>query len=608
MKNLIEKLLQDDIWNISGSIGKIHTDKLECRTDVYEIKAEYSVDINDVYHYCGCFRNTSDEKITLNCLKSKFCLGGGEFEVYTQYNGWQNENIGKWQELNTEISVSTRGIRSTYGASPFMAIKNRQTGRGIVFHLLSDYAWVMQVRMVPKDGEISVGEIEIGVNSENFLIDVEPKESINTPDIIFYEFTNDIDFDCDKLHKYYIDNYSRKSMPVVYNTWLCRFDKISFENIKNQISRAAQIGSEYFVVDAGWFGTGKNWGTQRGDWYENETGGFCGRMKEISDIVRANSMKFGLWFEIESASAEANILKQHKEYFVESNGLYFLDFTSKAAREYIYDVLKRFIEKYNIEYIKFDFNQDVDYDNNHCAYTKYHKAYRAFIQKLKKDYPDMYMENCASGGMRMDLRNAIDFDSFWLSDNQSPYEGIRIFKEGIKRLPPQCIEKWAVINSIENFEPSCYCNETEKIISTNDGTWNSVVGVNQSFLKGFLSGGPIGISCDLNALSDKLLDELTEHIAMFKREREFWQNAVCNILIDTEKILALEYMTASRVKVIVYTYKVSQESVYVYPKIDANDTYHYRGKVLSGSEIVKNGIEIKLNGNYSAVFAELEKC
>ena len=71
MKNLIEKLLQDDIWNISGSIGKIHTDKLECRTDVYEIKAEYSVDINDVYHYCGCFRNISDEKITLNCLKSR---------------------------------------------------------------------------------------------------------------------------------------------------------------------------------------------------------------------------------------------------------------------------------------------------------------------------------------------------------------------------------------------------------------------------------------------------------------------------------------------------------------------------------------------------------
>ena len=46
----------------------------------------------------------------------------------------------------------------------------------------------------------------------------------------------------------------------------------------------------------------------------------------------------------------------------------------------------------------------------------------------------------------------------------------------------------------------------------------------------------------------------------------------------------------------------------MYPKIDANDTYHYRGKVLSGSEIVKNGIEIKLNGNYSAVFAEIEKC
>lgn len=45
----------------------------------------------------------------------------------------------------------------------------------------------------------------------------------------------------------------------------------------------------------------------------------------------------------------------------------------------------------------------------------------------------------------MTLTNGLDFDSFWLSDNQSPYEGVRIFKDTIKRVAPQMIEKWATI-------------------------------------------------------------------------------------------------------------------------------------------------------------------
>ena len=171
---------------------------------------------------------------------------------------------------------------------------------------------------------------------------------------------------------------------------------------------------------------------------------------------------------------------------------------------------------------------------------------------------------------------------------------MRIFKEGIKRLPPQCIEKWAVLTSFENFFPSYVGTEKEKILSTHDATWDGVVGVHESFLKGFLSGSPIGISCDLTRLSESLLQTLSDHIAAFKIEREFWENAVCHILADTEKIL-------------VFSYKTMQNNLTVYPKVDACQTYLIENEVVSGKDISENGVELSVSGNYRVTFSEITR-
>ena len=609
MKTLTDRLLSGDIWNISGSFGRVSGNSLSQKNEFYKITSSCKKNDENVYHITGNFTNVSENDITLNTLKMRFNLGGGEFEVYTQYNGWQNESSGGWSPLITSVSASTNTIRTCDGAAPFAAVWNKQTQRGIVFHLLADYAWSINLSLSRTNGECSELYAEIGVNSESFSYTLSPQKSIKTPEIIFYEFENKLDLDCRKLHSFCLDNFKRKSMPVVYNTWLCRFDKINFENVSNQIEKAAQIGAEYFVIDAGWFGKGSGWWIYRGDWAENLTGGLCGKMYKISEQVRKSGMKFGLWFEIESASEDAEILRTHSDLFVNLGGLYFLDFSNEKACQYIFGILKENIEKYKIKYIKFDFNQDFDRDPTNSAYTDYYAGYRKFTKKFKNEYPGIYLENCASGGLRADLNNCRDFDSFWLSDNQSPYEGMRIFKEGIKRLPPQCIEKWAVLQSLENFSPVYGNNECEKILSTHDATWDGIAGVHQSFLQGFLTGGPIGISCDLNMLSDNLLTMLKEHIGHFKKERTFWENAVCKILADTGNLLVLEYFDRSlkQIKIIAYALKLRQNNITVYPYLDKSASYKFGEKIVSGSEIAEHGIDLPINGNYRASFAELGK-
>ena len=57
MKDLAEKIILNDIWNISGSFGRVRPDS----TDTYEIKAEYRKDENGVYQYAGEFKNISAE-------------------------------------------------------------------------------------------------------------------------------------------------------------------------------------------------------------------------------------------------------------------------------------------------------------------------------------------------------------------------------------------------------------------------------------------------------------------------------------------------------------------------------------------------------------------
>ena len=328
-------------------------------------------------------------------------------------------------------------------------------------------------------------------------------------------------------------------------------------------------------------------------------------MSDISKEVNENNMKFGLWFEIESASEGADIVKNHPEYFINADGLFFLDFTKEEARNYILEKLFEHIEKYNIKFIKFDFNQDMNYSPD--AYIGYYKGYEKVIAALKAKYPDIYLENCASGGLRVDLKNCSEFDSFWLSDNQSPYEGMRIFKEGIKRLPPQCIEKWAVVASPEVFTPKYGEVEQEKIISTHDATWDTVVGVHTDYLKGFLSGGPIGLSCDLNKFSDKLTKELKQHIEAVKKERTFWENAVCSILADTDKLLVLEYSDGKKIKVIAYSDKINQNKILVYPHVDKTAEYLAEGETFTGGEIAENGIEIEIKSSYRSAALCLER-
>ncbi len=603
------------LWNISGTFGRVEGDaknengSLFSEGNGWRVSGKIEKDESGVFVRKDVFENTSEKDMILSALSSRFIFDGGEWEVYTQYNGWQNENMGAWQDLVTTVSAEGISARTAVGAAPFLVLWSKQANRGYAFHLNAYSAWQMKVTRRYAGSICSYIEVELGVQNDNLRLSLGAGERIELPEILYYPVLNKIDLDAYKIHRYFNRNYPRATQPVIYNTWLYQFDAFTPESLFSQVPLAKELGAEYFVVDAGWFGVGKDWWTCVGDWEENLTGGLFGRTGELADAVRAAGMKFGFWLEGERANVASQSPTLYPDYYIREGNEYFLDFGNPDAVEHITRVALGLIEKWGAKLMKMDFNADFIHDRTGKAFTEYGKGFRRFMDSIKKKHPDFYLEGCAAGGCRNTLRDAKVADAYWLSDSHSPYADMRIYKDAVKRMPPQLLEKWSAIRSFSDFTPVYPGNDGEKIIANNDACWNHIAGVHESYLLALLTGGPIGFSCDLSKISPATFEHLKEHISAFKRDRAFWCSAECRLLADTESVTVFEYTDKAHTdcRIVAVADKIRQGSVTVYPAVDTAAVYTLEDGERSGKDLTENGLRIPLKDSYTASFVNLKK-
>lgn len=534
--------------------------------------------------------NIAKEPLEINDLCSRFCMDGNAYEVYTQYNAWLHESSGGWQRLITQVTAAAQGIRACDGATPMMALHNLYTGKNTVFHILPNAQWKITARKYPQaDKEIVV--VEAGFNNDNLRLQVAVDEIIELPEVIFFTAENKTDLDAYKLHEVYNGLYPRRTMPVIYNSWLYCFDNLDIDAILNQVDCAAEIGFEAFMIDAGWFGNGDGWFRSVGDWEENTVSGPKGRLIEISNRVREKGMIFGLWFEPERASPASKAVQAHPDYYIDKR---LLDFGNPEAVDYITDALSKQIEKYHIGWVKFDFNATIPLDPSGNAFYRYLQGQKRFVETLRQRFPQLYLTNCASGGYRMELYQGSMFDSFWLSDNQGPYKGLDIVKNTLKRLPTGLIERWNVQKYADDFLEYGNKEKVGRMLSCNNATWDFMISVKDSFTKGFLAAGPMGWSCDLDVPAHyKALWK--EWVAEHKRNREFYKTAVARILVDTEAISVIEYADSDRNRCIIqiFTKTTYARNLIIYPWVSQNASYRMGDAVICGKDLAENGIAVE---------------
>jgi alpha-galactosidase len=215
---------------------------------------------------------------------------------------------------------------------------------------------------------------------------------------------------CEKLR----ENNSR--CPVIFNDYMnCLWGDPTEEKELPLITAAAKAGCEYFVIDAGWYADIKeDWSPTIGSWQPSSSRWPHG-LKFVLDQIKRNGMIPGLWLEPEVAGAKSLLAQKPDNWFfvrhgkrVLKNSRYLLDFRNPDVRVYLDQVIARLVSEYGVGYIKMDYNVDslqgteLSADSFGQGLLEHNRAHLAWLDSLLSRYPNLVIENCGSGGGRMD--------------------------------------------------------------------------------------------------------------------------------------------------------------------------------------------------------------
>jgi hypothetical protein len=169
----------------------------------------------------------------------------------------------------------------------------------------------------------------------------------------------------------------------------------------------------------------------------------------------------------------------------------------------------------------------------------------------------------------------------------------------LKRLPANVIERWNVQKAVTGL-PKVDGGE-HTIISANDGNWMSLAHVDKSYTFAFLSGGPIGFSCDLD-FPEWYRKDIKEFFNEYNSDIEFWKNANAKILCDTLNQTVIEYADKNYDKVVIhyFTKLVWQEEFTVFPVLDETADYMVGEEKVKGYEIARDGYVFDKLTDYTA--------
>ncbi len=200
--------------------------------------------------------------------------------------------------------------------------------------------------------------------------------------------------------------------------------------------KESKLPYEYIWMDAGWYGesTKPTPDEFEGDWYMH-TGDWRvsknihpGGLEDFSKAVHEAGLKFLLWFEPERVVKGTPISIEHPEYLLSNgdpdNKNLLLNLGNNDAFKYCFNMLSDFIERLNINCYRNDFNispllywqyNDTP-ERKGITEIKYINGLYELWDALLEKFPRLIIDNCASGGKRIDIEALRRSVPLWRSD------------------------------------------------------------------------------------------------------------------------------------------------------------------------------------------------
>ncbi len=528
---------------------------LVTRNEDLEVETHYLI-----YHNCNALssynivKNIAKKPINLTYISSFHQLGVlpiNDKNAYVHYatNGWYVEaqweckplkDVGLFAGLNytsmKRFCLNNNGTWSTKEFLPMMVLENRKKKTATLVQIENNGSWHLEI------GDC-IGQVYLAASGPELLDNswlkiLKPGETFESVHATL-SFAEDFEGTIQEITKarriMRRDSLDHKNLPVIFNDYMhALWDTQTTDAILPLVDIASEVGSQGFCIDAGWFAVGNKWWTSIGEWKEEPSNFPNGGFKGVIDYIKSKGMFGGMWIEIEEIGINSPILKDIKDdWFFQINGekilvnnRYQLNFANEEVYQHALDVIDRLVNLYHIDYLKIDYNVDFGIGNSYNSDSlgdgllKHNRAYIKWLNEVMDKYPNLTIENCASGGCRMDAEILkycpIQSTSDQVNYRLYPYIATNVFTI----CPPEQAAVWSYpLNDMEKIMP------TDEVVAMN--MCNAML-------------GRIHLASFINKLPNNQLELIKEGIRYYKSLVEFKKNALPIYPIGTAKYFGKE--------------------------------------------------------------------
>lgn len=336
-----------------------------------------------------------------------------------------------WIGEGNPFRLESKGGRSSCGRLPFINLNLDNQGWMVGMGWTGD--WFMELYRTDT-------EVRMRGGMKKTHLSLLPGEEIRTPRILLLGWENQPIAGHNQLRQFLLAHHSpqingqRAEVPIGLATWGGNFIKNHLEHGKWIADH--QIPFDLLWVDAGWFGNDETkegatvfnsrWGAYVGDWHANP-GYFPEGLAPLGASLKQEGLGFLLWLEPERVFKGTRWTREHPEFLLGPQGDNFLfNLGNPEARKMLADFLVKLIQDNGLTCYRQDFNMDPrpfwdaadTPDRIGMSEINHITGLYALWDELLDRCPGLLIDNCSSGGRRIDLETVSRSIPLWRSDVQ----------------------------------------------------------------------------------------------------------------------------------------------------------------------------------------------
>ena len=557
-------------------------------------------------------------------------LGEGQWRTYTPTELGLYPGSVHGSEM-TSYRINSIGSWSTERYYPMVMVEDQKNSNVWYMEMEGSHNWLLQLDAYGGYHAPNLALVASGCDEENgsWYYDLKPGEEYTAPRAFYGVSKGGFEEAVAQLNTFKrkdsLIHFDKGIPPLVFNDYMdCIWGNQRPEAIMPLIERAAEVGCEVFCIDGGWcenvYAEGK--GGEYGDWQPKKDYYKDITLKQLAEKIREKGMIPGIWMELETCTRTAygytldeNTVLKRYDTEIETRDRMFYNFSNEKVKAYLFEKVRALYDM-GFRYIKNDYNHStgIGCTNNYEGASpaegliRNHKDFLRFLDDIYKEFPDLMIENCGSGGLREDNSMLRHFALQSTSDQEEYENNPSILMGSLAIMPPEKAAIWVypyptTWTNFRDFVPDDLYKEAMQ-----DGlqtTFNMVTGL----MGNMLLSGRIDL-CDAYNL-----ELMKEGVDIYKSARK--DLAISRPIypmglhqINHKEVAALGLLTEDMLRLAVWNVKTGKDKEI---ELDLSKWLRQAGKVLKaypsikGMEhrLTKGKLSVKLPAKNSALYLEI---